>query len=88
MADLGAPGREVATAAIEAVQQEAATLVHQYEDISDPEDNEGVEECVVKKKVPIQVSASAIKTSVTPIKGHGQQCCQGHGKISPSASAE
>ncbi len=69
LADMGAPGGAVATAAIEAAQQEAAALVHQYKDISGPKDDEGVEEWSVKKKVPIQVSMPAVKTKVTPVKG-------------------
>ena len=89
LVDMGAPGRAVATVAIEAAQQEVAALMHQYEDISDPEDNEGVEEWSVKKKVPIQVFVPAVKTRVTPVKGRGRsQLCQGCGKISPSTSAE
>ncbi len=89
LADMGAPGRAVATAAIEAAQQEAAALVHQYKDISDPEDDKGVEEQSVKKKVPVHVSVPAVRTKVMPIKGRGcGQHCWGHGKISPSTGAE
>ena len=89
LADMGAPGRAVGTAAIKATQQEAAALVHQYKDISDPEDDEGVEEWLVKKKVPVQVSMPTVKTKVTPVKGQGHsQHCLGCGKISQSTGAE
>ncbi len=89
LADMGAPGGAVVTAAIEAAQQEAAALVHQYEDISDPEKDEGVKEHAGKKKVPVQVYVPVVKTKVTPIKGQGHgQHCQGHGKISPSSGME
>ena len=85
LVDMGVPGGAVATVTIEATQQEAAALVHQYKDISDPEDNEGVEEQSVKKKVPIQVSVPAMKMKVTPVKGRGHWGCS---KISPSTGAE
>ena len=69
LVDMGAPGGAVVTVAIEAAQQEAAALVHHYKDISDPKDDEGVEEWSVKKKVPIQVSVPTVKTKVTLVKG-------------------
>ena len=65
LVDMGAPGGAVATVAIKATQQEAAALMHQYKDISDPEDDKGVEEQSVKKKVTVQVSVPAVKTKVT-----------------------
>ncbi len=40
----------------------------QYKDISDPKDNEGVEEQSVKKKVPVQVSMPTMKTKVTLVE--------------------
>ena len=89
LADMGALGRAVVTAAIEAAQQETAALVHQYEDILDPKDDEGVEEWLVKKKVPIQVSVPAVKMKVTPVKGQGHgQHCWGCSKVSPSTGME
>ena len=65
LADTGALGGAVVTVAIKAAQQEDAALVHQYKDISDPEDDKGVEEQSVKKKVTVQVSVPAVKTKVT-----------------------
>ena len=44
LADMGALGRAVVTAAIKAAQQKAAALMCQYKDISDPEEDKGVEE--------------------------------------------
>ena len=89
LADMGAPGGAVVTVAIKAAQQEAAALVHQYEDISDPKDDEGVEEWSVKKKIPVQVSVPAMKTKLTPVKGRGHsQHCWGCSKVSPSTGVE
>ncbi len=68
LVDMGALGGAVVTAAIEAAQQEATALVHQYEDISDPKDKEGVEEWSVKQKVPVQVSVPTMKMKVTLVK--------------------